>query len=422
MVKPTAGVLVDAHMGTEGTRARSHAHGKRHGRITVHILVVMLAVLAVSFAAKFPGSSSAAAAVTVPDFRFSGLAGSSQARTVAYFRASSSNLTNDSVAALAARSDTSSVRAAGGVSPTSSFSSGVTAAAASSGQADAGVKPLADIVDPREPFILYTAQPGDSTSAVAARFGITLRTLLENNPTAGGKDGSLLVLGQQLLVPRKDGILYKVSGSGDTSVAALVKQFDNITVDTVLAYKPNAIADPASLKQGDYVLLPGATVKPPPPPPPPPPARTSGGGGAPPPGTGAPKPGGAGRFRFPLATWHGISDPFGSDRGGGSYHTGIDLDLYGLHSSPIYSACDGTVIKTEYLTYSYGYHVVVDCGDGWTTLYAHMSQIIATPGQRVGAGTQIGISGLTGFTTGEHLHFEIRFNGGYVNPAEYLPF
>jgi murein DD-endopeptidase MepM/ murein hydrolase activator NlpD len=400
-------------MGTEGTRARSHAHGKRHGRITVHILVVMLAVLAVSFATKFPNASSASAAVTVPDFTFSGLTGSSQARNVAYFRASSSNLTNDSVAALAARSDTSSVRAAGGVSPTSSFSSGVSAAAADSGEAGAGVKPLADIVDPREPFVLYTAQPGDSTSAVAARFGITLRTLLENNPTAGGKDGSLLVLGQQLLVPRKDGILYKVSGSGDTSVGAIVKQYDNITTDTVLAYKPNAISDASSLKQGDYVLLPGATVKPPPPPPPPPLARSTG---------GTPKPGGNGRFRFPLSTWHGVSDPFGTDRGGGSYHTGIDLDLYGLHGSPIYSACDGAVIKTEYLTYSYGYHVVVDCGDGWTTLYAHMSQILASPGQRVSAGAQIGISGMTGFTTGEHLHFEIRYNGGYVNPADYLPF
>ena len=51
-----------------------------------------------------------------------------------------------------------------------------------------------------------------------------------------------------------------------------------------------------------------------------------------------------------------------------------------------------------------------------------MSAILAAPGQRVSAGTQIGVSGVTGFTTGEHLHFEIRFNGGYVNPANYLSF
>jgi murein DD-endopeptidase MepM/ murein hydrolase activator NlpD len=408
-------------MGTEGTRARSHAHGKRHGRITVHVLIVILAVCAVTFAAKFPNTSSASSSVSVPSFSLSGVTGSAtQARSYAYFRPGSSNQTRESVAALELRSDALSIRAAGGVSPTSALSSGVSAAAAISGEQGAGLKPLADIVDPRQPFALYTAQPGDSTSLVAEKFGISLRTLLDNNLTVGGKDGSLLPLGAQLLVPRKDGILYKVSGSGDTSVAAIVKQYDNITEETILAYKPNAIADASNLKAGDFVLLPGATVKPPPPPPPPPPART--GSTAPPPGTGAAAPGGNGRFHYPLAKWKGVSDEFGSPRGSGTYHTGIDLDLYGLHGSPIYSACDGVVTKTEYLTYSYGYHVIIDCGDGWTTLYAHMSEILASPGQKVSAGTQIGVSGSTGFSTGEHLHFEIRFNGGYVDPANYLGF
>ena len=408
-------------MGTHGTRARSHAHGKRHGRITVHVLVVVIAVLAVALAAQYPNASSASSSVSVPSFALSGMTGSSQPRSYAYFRPGASNQTRDSVAILTAQSNTASVRAAGGISPTSAFSSGVASAAAVSGEVGAGVKPLADIVDPRQPFALYVVQPGDTTSGVAAKFNISLRTLLDNNLTVGGKD--LLVLGQQLLVPRKDGILYKVGGSGDTTVAAIVKQFDNVTVDTVLDYKPNAIADASALKAGDFVLLPGATVKPPPPPPPPPPAKpASSGSGAAPPGTGAPAPGGNGRFSFPLAKWNGVSDPFGTDRGGGTYHTGIDLDLFSYRNSPIYSACDGTVIRVEYLTYSYGYHVIVDCGDGWTTLYAHMSTILASPGQRVSAGTQIGVSGVTGFTTGEHLHFEIRFNGGYVNPANYLFF
>ena len=382
---------------------------------------MVIAVLAVALAAQYPNASSASSSVSVPSFALSGMTGSSQPRSYAYFRPGASNQTRDSVAILTAQSNTASVRAAGGISPTSAFSSGVASAAAVSGEVGAGVKPLADIVDPRQPFALYVVQPGDTTSGVAAKFNISLRTLLDNNLTVGGKD--LLVLGQQLLVPRKDGILYKVGGSGDTTVAAIVKQFDNVTVDTVLDYKPNAIADASALKAGDFVLLPGATVKPPPPPPPPPPPKpASSGSGAAPPGTGAPAPGGNGRFSFPLAKWNGVSDPFGTDRGGGTYHTGIDLDLFSYRNSPIYSACDGTVIRVEYLTYSYGYHVIVDCGDGWTTLYAHMSTILASPGQRVSAGTQIGVSGVTGFTTGEHLHFEIRFNGGYVNPANYLFF
>ena len=409
-------------MGTHGTRARSHAHGKRHGRITVHLLVVAIAVLAVALATQYPNASSASSSVSVPGFALSGMTGSAQPRSYAYFRPGASNQTRESVAILTAKSDTSSVRAAGGISPTSAFSSGVASAAAVSGEVGAGVKPLADIVDPRQPFALYVAQPGDTTSGVAAKFNIKLRTLMENNLTAGGSDGSLLILGQQLLVPRRDGILYKVTGSGDTSVAAIVKQFDNVTADDVLGYKANAIADASALKTGDFVLLPNATVKPPPPPPPPPPPRASSGPGAAPPGTGAPAPGGSGRFSHPLAKWNGVSDAFNTPRGGGTYHTGIDLDLFSYRNSPIYAACDGTVTTTEYLTYSYGYYVVINCGDGWTTLYSHMSAILAAPGQRVSAGTQIGVSGVTGFTTGEHLHFEIRFNGGYVNPANYLSF
>lgn len=403
-------------MGTLGKRTRSHAHGKRRRRMLVHLVVILMAGFSVAYAARFPGTSQASASLTVPSFTLSGLTGNTQPHTLAYFRPASTNQTQASVADLVARADVTSIRAAGGVSPTASFSAGVTAAAATTGEQGANVKPLADIVDPRQPFVLYEAQPGDSASTIAGKFGIGLRTLLDNNPTVSNKD--LIQRGQQLVVPRKDGILYKV-GHGDT-VDKIVKQYDNITSDTVIAYKPNNVTDPSTLKEGDYLLLPGATVKPPPPPPPPPkPVASPNGGGT---TGGAPAPGGSGRFRFPLSSWHGVSDPFGSDRGGGSYHTGIDLDLWGLHHSPIYSACDGVVQKTEYLTYSYGYHVVVDCGDGWTTLYAHMDQIMVSPGQRVSAGTQLGISGLTGFTTGEHLHFEIRYNGAYVNPANYLPF
>ena len=407
-------------MGTQGTRIRSHAHGKRHGRLLVHLVVTLCAVFAVAFAARFPNSSSARSSLVVPSFTLSGLTGSTQGHQLAYFRSPSTTQTQDSVAVLVAKTDVTTIRAAGGISPVASFSAGVTAAAAVSGEEGANVKPLADIVDPHQPFILYDTQAGDTVSTVAARYGIKESTLLMNNPEVSNRD--LIQRGQQLIVPRKDGILYKVR-SGDT-VDKIVGQYDNITSDTVISYKPNAVADPNQLKQGDFLLLPGAVVKPPPPPPPapPPPRPAATGGGGSSSGGGRPAPGGSGRFHYPLATWHGVSDPFGVDIEMNRFHTGIDLDLWGLHHSPIYSACDGVVSTVEYLTYSYGYHVIVDCGDGWSTLYGHMDNIIVTPGQRVSAGTQLGISGLTGFTTGEHLHFEIRKNGAAVNPADYLGF
>ncbi len=417
-------------MGPDVHRARSHAHGHRRGRLTVHLLTVILAVGAVGFAAWYPRDSGAKVPSVVPQLALSGLAGGTGVpRSATYFRPGTSVQTRESIAAITAPVDVVSVRATGAISPVSSFSSGVAAGAAASGEIGAGVKPLADILDPRVPFVLYETQPGDSISGIAQKYGIAVRTLLDNNPTLGGKSGNLNLIqrGQQVIIPRRDGILYKI-GSGE-SVDSIVAQYDNITSATVLEYRPNAIADAKVLKQGEFILLPGATVKPPPPPPPPPPPRvsppsagsTAGSGGISGSG-GAPAAGGTGRFRFPLATWHGVSDPFGSDRGGGTYHTGIDLDLYGLYHSNIFSACDGVVTKTEYLTYSYGYHVIVDCGDGWTTLYAHMSQINVNPGQKVSAGTILGVSGVTGFTTGEHLHFEIRFNNAPVNPAAYLGF
>jgi murein DD-endopeptidase MepM/ murein hydrolase activator NlpD len=179
-------------------------------------------------------------------------------------------------------------------------------------------------------------------------------------------------------------------------------------------YKPNSCQRPNVVEAGRFLLLPGATVKPPPPPPPPSSGGNSGNGGS------TPLPGGSGRFTYPLAGWHGVSDPFGSGRGAGRIHEGIDLDLYGRPPVNIFSACDGVVSRVEYLTYSYGYYVTVDCGDGWSTLYAHMSQIDVSPGQRVSGGTILGLSGLTGYTTGHHLHFEIRYFGGPVNPAIYL--
>ncbi len=280
---------------------------------------------------------------------------------------------------------------------------------------------LADIVDPMQPFFVYVTQPGDTVSAIAASFGVETGTILDNNPTLS--DGNLITTGLEILVPRTDGILHRVA-FGET-LASIVNQYDNITADAVVAFRSNSIVDPENLESGRFVLLPGATEKPPAPPPSPPaqqPPAQDGQDTSPPPRDVGPPPPADGRFRNPLAAYHAISDPFGTPRGGGRIHTGIDLDLYGFWNSPIYSACDGTVIRTEWLTYGYGYYIVVDCGGGYTTLYAHLSQIDVSVGQRVSAGSHIGVSGLTGFTTGEHLHFEIRYNGAPVNPANYINF
>lgn len=128
------------------------------------------------------------------------------------------------------------------------------------------------------------------------------------------------------------------------------------------------------------------------------------------------------RFVMPLAAWKQVTDRYGAYRGPGWVHGGIDLDVYGYSRSPIYSSCAGTVAKTGYSA-SYGYHVIVDCGEEWSTLYGHMSAIYVSVGDPVSGGESVlGTTGNTGFSTGEHLHFEIMYQGARVNPERYLDF
>ena len=104
--------------------------------------------------------------------------------------------------------------------------------------------------------------------------------------------------------------------------------------------------------------------------------------------------------------------------GGISLHTGIDIAA--PYGKPISCADSGEVIYSGWWD-GYGKAVVIDHGRGYTTVYGHMSRIYAQVGQTVTKGETIGLVGSTGFSTGPHLHFEIRVNGKPVDPMPYLP-
>ena len=100
-------------------------------------------------------------------------------------------------------------------------------------------------------------------------------------------------------------------------------------------------------------------------------------------------------------------------------HPGVDLGA--PPGAPIYAADSGQVIYSGWSDVGYGNTLVIDHGNGYITLYAHLSQVAVPCGQMVEAGETIGLAGDTGNVFGPHLHFELRVPGGYLNPLNVLP-
>lgn len=112
-------------------------------------------------------------------------------------------------------------------------------------------------------------------------------------------------------------------------------------------------------------------------------------------------------------------DRFGISQEFSAYHPGMDLT--NPLGTPIHAIGDGLVTWTKYIPYGYGYHVLVTHHDGVQSLYAHLDRINVREGAGVTKKTAIGEVGLTGWTSGSHLHFEIYQNGVPTNPYEVLP-
>lgn len=102
----------------------------------------------------------------------------------------------------------------------------------------------------------------------------------------------------------------------------------------------------------------------------------------------------------------------------GRMHTGVDID--GYTGQPVVSSRAGRVILASYYS-GYGNCVIIDHGDGFSTLYAHLSAFAVSVGEDVGQAQIIGDVGCTGNCYGDHLHFEVRINGSPVDPLDYLP-
>ncbi len=263
--------------------------------------------------------------------------------------------------------------------------------------------PFTQIPDrPRDGVITYTVQLDDTVLGIAEQFHLNPNTIvwanLEdlNNPF-------VMEVGQILLIPPIDGVLHTVKEK-DT-VASIAKLYKS-TPEVIVGYAPNQLTSADDeLTIGAVLVVPDGDRTPPeqlavaP--------SSSGGGGG-----GGSAPWRAAGFVWP--SYGRLTQRFWLPA-----HPAIDIGA--PLGTPVAAADGGTVITAGWSSVGYGNLILIRHGDGFVTLYAHLSRIDVSPGDYVNRGQRIGAIGSTGRSTGPHLHFEIQYGGRSYNPLVYLP-
>ena len=257
-------------------------------------------------------------------------------------------------------------------------------------------------VSNRREIIKYAVQNGDTIYGIAAKFDVTVSTILQEN---GLRLTSILRPGDTLTILPVSGISYTIK-KGDT----LAKIAKNFNADASRIVEFNLLTDEKDIAIGEKLVIPGGVV-----PAPIVPKKIvvqSPNGfrniAAPPSSVQAKNLG----YIWPT-TGRVITQYFKGRR-----HTGIDID--GDYSSPVYATADGVVEFAGWNKGGYGLMILVDHGNGLKSRYAHSSRLFVQKGDYVTKGQTIMMVGTTGRSTGTHLHFEILENGKYINPFKYV--
>jgi murein DD-endopeptidase MepM/ murein hydrolase activator NlpD len=258
-----------------------------------------------------------------------------------------------------------------------------------------GVAPITIIPERgRQGVFVYVVQAGDNVSKIAQSFGLRPETILWSNPELETWP-DYIVVGQELFILPVNGAYYEVK-AGDT-LDSIAKRY-SVEIPAIVECEYNDLSEPYELQAGQRLVIPGGTR---------PVVARYVGATAPPP-TNAPQ--GSGNFMWPTSGY--------LTQGYWLGHQAIDIGA--PTGTPIYAADAGYVSATGWMG-GYGNYVIVNHGNGFETLYAHMSEIRAIAGQSVDRGDLIGLVGSTGRSTGPHLHFEIRQGGVKRNPLGFLP-
>lgn len=256
-------------------------------------------------------------------------------------------------------------------------------------------------------IVTYEVQSGDSVWKIAQKFGLSPKTVewangLELNP-------DLLRVGQKLIIPPVDGVVHVVE-EGET-LAQIARKY-KVKPEDIVGFEPNGLKSVNDPLPADKVLVIPGGVKPRVMP-----VVTAYNGPI-------PKSARRGTGNFGWPTSGKITSLFGqivcSDLLGCKPHKGIDIA--NVPGTPVVAADSGYVVFAGWDRTGYGKLVVINHGNGFVTLYAHMSAIFVKKGQSVAKGQRIGSIGSTGNVTGPHLHFELRQAGRQRNPIGFLPY
>lgn len=273
---------------------------------------------------------------------------------------------------------------------------------------------------PRVDVETYIVQPGDTVFGIAERFNLKPETIFWGNRDILNDDPHNLFPGQELFILPVDGIYHKWSAGENFRRVA---DFYGVDPQAVVEYPGNKLdvytfdlGNPG-LEAGQYLIIPGGkrefvnwgppvitrsdpAV-----------ARTYGPGYCGQVYDGAV---GSGGFIWPTTATF-LS---GYDYSPATNHYGIDIA--GSLGNAVYAVDAGVVVYSGWSNFGYGYLIVLDHGNGWQSLYAHLSAIYFSCGQSVFQGTSIGGLGSTGNSSGPHLHFEMMFRGAKVNPWDFV--
>lgn len=255
---------------------------------------------------------------------------------------------------------------------------------------------------PRDTVIEHRVLSGENLSQIARETGVSMDSIKWLNPDVANFDE--LTVGMTLKIPPVSGIIHTVV-AGDTVYTLAEKYRTNAQKIVDFPFNQFSNDETFDLVQGQELMIPDG-IQPAAPAPIVPQIEEYG-------VYGTPVAGGSGMFAWPTT---GIITQYFT-----WYHTGVDI---ANSSAPMVTAAGaGRVVVAEKLAWGYGWHVIIDHGNGYSTLYGHMQELdVSTdPGQNeVSAGQVIGRMGSTGRSTGTHLHFEVRYNGVFQNPLSFL--